>query len=360
MGPVLPALPLVFDGHNDTLLDLHLPERGEGRTFFERSDAGHLDLPRAREGGFGGGLFACWTPPDPESGWTEESALTLTEDGYEVADAPPLDPTHARETADALADVLFKIEARSRGHMKIVRKAEELESCLRDGVLAAVLHFEGAENLGPDPGALEDLYETGLRSLGLVWSRPNAYGHGVPFKFPASPDTGPGLTDAGRELVRECNRLGILLDLSHLNERGFWGVVEITEAPLAATHSNVHALCPATRNLTDRQLDAIRDSDGMVGVNFAVGFLREDGKDEEDTPIETVVRHVDYLVDRIGVERVGFGSDFDGAKVPREIGDVSGLPKLLTALRKRGYDEAMLKKLAHENWERVLRASWHR
>jgi membrane dipeptidase len=151
-----------------------------------------------------------------------------------------------------------------------------------------------------------------------------------------------------------------LLDLSHLNERGFWGVVEITEAPLAATHSNVHALCPATRNLTDRQLDAIRDSDGMVGVNFAVGFLREDGKDEEDTPIETVVRHVDYLVDRIGVERVGFGSDFDGAKVPREIGDVSGLPKLLTALRKRGYDEAMLKKLAHENWERVLRASWHR
>ncbi len=350
--------PPIFDGHNDTLLGLLLPERGGGRTFFERSGAGHLDLPRAREGGFGGGFFACWAPPHPESGWTEESALTLTEDGYEVTDAPPLDPNYAKETTDALATILFKIQARSRGQMKVVRTAEELESCLREGVLAAVLHFEGAENLGPDPGALEDLYEMGLRSLGLVWSRPNAYGEGVPFRFPASPDTGPGLTDAGRELVRECNRLGVLIDLSHLNERGFWDVAKMTEAPLVATHSNAYALCPTTRNLTDRQLDAIRDSDGVVGVNFAVGFLREDGQDEEDTPIETVVRHVDYLVERIGVGRVGFGSDFDGAKVPREIGDASGLPKLLEALRGRGYDEAALKKLAHENWVRVLREIW--
>ena len=348
----------IFDGHNDILLDLHLPERGGGRTFFERSDAGHLDLPRAREGGFGGGFFACWAPPHPESGWTEESALTLTEDGYEVEDAPPLDPIYARETADELAKILFRIEDESGGQIKIVRTAEDLESCLRDGVLAAILHFEGAENLGPDPGALEDLYATGLRSLGLVWSRPNAYGEGVPFRFPASPDTGPGLTDAGRELVRECNRLGVLLDVSHLNERGFWDVAGITEAPLVATHSNAHAICPTSRNLTDRQLDAIRDSDGMVGVNFAVAFLREDGAEEEDTPIEDVVRHVDYLVERVGVERVGFGSDFDGAKVPLGIRDASGLPNLLAALRERGYDNAALKKLAHENWVRVLRETW--
>jgi membrane dipeptidase len=347
----------IFDGHNDTLLDLYLPERGEGRTFFEHSGVGHLDLPRARKGGFGGGFFACWTS-NPKEKWTEENALSFTEDGYEVADAPPLDPVYARETADELARTLFRVEAESGGQVKVVRTAEEIESCLRNGVLAAVFHLEGAENLGPEPGALEDLYETGLRSLGLVWSRPNAYAHGVPFRFPASPDTGPGLTDAGREIVRECNRLGVLLDVSHLNERGFWDVAQVTEAPLVATHSNAHVLCPVTRNLTDRQLDAIRDSDGMVGVNFAVGFLREDGKDEEDTPIEMVVRHVDYLVERIGVERVGFGSDFDGAKVPCEIGDASGLPKLLGALSDRGYDDAALKKLAHENWVRVLCATW--
>jgi len=348
----------IIDGHNDTLLKLHFPQPGEERSFFVRSDLGHVDLPRAREGGFGGGFFACYVRNPDDEGWTEESALTLTESGYGVADAPPLDPAYAGATADELVEVLFRLEAESGDQLKVVRTSREIESCLSEGVLAAILHFEGAENLGPDPGALQDLYEVGLRSLGLVWSRPNAYAHGVPFRFPSSPDTGPGLTDAGKELVRECNRLGVLLDLSHLNERGFWDAVSITDAPLVATHSNAHTLCPTSRNLTDRQLDAIRDSDGMVGVNFAVAFLREDGAEEEDTPIEDVVRHVDYLVERVGVERVGFGSDFDGAKVPRGIGDASGLPKVLGALRERGYDDAALKKLAHENWVRVLRETW--
>ena len=350
----------VFDGHNDTLLNLHLPKRGEGRNFFERSDLGHVDLPRAGEGGFGGGFFACYVPNPDDDGWTEESALTITENGYDVADAPALDPAYARREADELVSLLFRIEAESGGSVTVVRTTEELERCLESGVLAAVLHFEGAENLGPEPGALEDLYGRGLRSLGLVWSRPNAYASGVPFRFPASPDTGPGLTEAGRELVRECNRLGVLVDLSHINERGFWDVAELSEAPLVATHSNAHALCPTTRNLTDRQLDAIRDSDGMVGVNFAVGFLREDGADEEDTPLEAVARHVDYLVERVGLDRVGFGSDFDGAKVPRDLGDASGLPRLLAVLRERGYDDDALEKLAHRNWLRMLGATWRK
>ncbi|CAN5149174.1 dipeptidase [soil metagenome] len=352
--------PPIFDGHNDTLLDLYLPERGGGRGFFERGSAGHIDLPRAREGGLGGGFFACWAPPDPAGGWTEEAALTITEDGYEVADAPSLDPDYARRITQDLTTLLFRIEAEARGQLKVVRTAGELESCLRGDTLAALLHFEGAENLGPDPTALETFYEMGLRSLGLVWSRPNAYAEGVPFRFPSSPDTGPGLTDAGEALVRECSRLGVLVDLSHLNERGFWDVTGLSESPLVATHSNAHALCPTSRNLTDRQLDAIRDSDGMVGVNFAVAFLREDGRENEDTSLETVVRHVDYLVERVGIDCVGFGSDFDGAKVPKDLGDASGLPRLLTALYEHGYDGAALRKLAHENWVRVLRKTWGR
>ncbi len=347
---------LIFDGHNDTLLNLHLPDRGKGRSFFERSDLGHIDLPRAREGGFGGGFFACYVPNPEDDGWTEESALTVTHEGYEVSGAPRLDPNYARDFADGLVEGLFGLQ--SGGGLRLVQTAEELEGCLREGIVAAILHFEGAENLGPDPGALEELYEAGLRSLGLVWSRPNAYAYGVPFRFPSSPDTGPGLSCAGKELVRECNRLGVLIDLSHLNERGFWDVAELSEAPLVATHSNAHALCPSSRNLTDRQLDAIRDSDGMVGVNFAVGFLREDGGESEDTPLEMIVRHVDYLVERLGIEGVGFGSDFDGAKIPKELGDVSNLPKLLAALRAAGYDETALNKLAHGNWIRVLRATW--
>ena len=346
----------IFDGHNDTLLNLYLPARGRDRNFFERSSIGHIDLPRAREGDLGGGFFACFAPPDPRAGWTEESALTMTEDGYKVNDAPPLDSNYARKAADDLTRLLFEIEVESDNELKVVRTVDEVESCLRDGTLAAILHFEGAENLGLEK--LETYYEAGLRSLGLVWSRPNAYAYGVPFRFPASPDTGPGLTEVGRELVRECNRLGVLVDLSHLNEKGFWDVAEISGAPLVATHSNVHALCRTARNLTDRQLDAIRDSDGMVGVNFAVAFLREDGREDRSTPLARIADHIDYLVERIGVDRVGFGSDFDGARVPRDLGDVSGLPKLIDALRERGYDDTALRKLAHENWIRVLRATW--
>jgi membrane dipeptidase len=348
----------ILDGHNDTLLNLLLQGRGRGRNFFEKSNVGHVDLPRALEGGFGGGFFACFAPPNPKAGWTEEAALTVTTDGYEGSGSPPLDPDYASGFADAMTKLLFRLEEESEGNLRVVRTAAEIEGCIDDGALAAILHFEGAENLGPEPGALEELYELGLRSLGLVWSRPNAYAHGVPFRFPASSDTGPGLTEAGRDLVRECNRRGVLIDLSHLNEKGFWDVAGLSDAPLVATHSNAHALCPSSRNLTDRQLAAIRDSDGMVGVNFAVAFLREDGKDDADTPLEAVVRHVDYLVERLGIDRVGFGSDFDGAKVPKAIGDVSGLPNLLSALGEHGYGEAELRKLAHGNWLRILRLTW--
>jgi len=263
-----------------------------------------------------------------------------------------------QRATNRLRQRLFRIEAASAGQVKVVRTADELAACLRDGVLAAILHFEGAEAIDPELNALEVFYQAGLRSLGPVWSRPNAFAHGVPFQFPHSPDTGPGLTDAGRGLVRACNRLGIMIDLSHMNEQGFWDVAELTDAPLVATHSNVHSLSQSTRNLTDKQLDAIKETDGMVGLNFAVSFLRADGKSDADTPIEVMVQHIDYLVERLGIDRVGLGSDFDGAKIPQEIGDVAGLPKLVAALRARGYDDAALRKIAHENWVRVLRKTW--
>lgn len=349
---------LIFDGHNDTLLNFSLKGRGRGRSFFERSRFGHVDLPRAKEGNFAGGFFACFAPPDPKGGWTEEDALVLSEGGYVVTDSPALPSDYALMSAERLMGKLFEIEEESEGRLKVVRNATEIEDCLEDGTIAAILHFEGAENLGEDASSLEGFYEKGLRSLGLVWSRPNKYANGVPLRFPASPDTGAGLTGAGRELVRECNRLGILVDLSHINERGFWDAANITSAPLVATHSNAHALCPSTRNLTDDQLDVIGDSNGVVGVNFAVAFLRRDGANDRNTPLDAVADHVEYISERIGVNAVAFGSDFDGAMMPKELRDVSGLPKLVGKLRERGFGETDLRKLAHENWLRVLRETW--
>lgn len=350
------ATPLIFDGHNDTLLRLYRPRRGEERSFFQSSPHGHLDAPRAAAGGFAGGLFAVFVPPAEESDAPDPDPHPGA--SYALPLPAPLEPTYALREAMRMTALLFRLEAESAGGMRVCRSVDEIERCLGAGVLAAVLHFEGAEMIDPNLDALEVFYQAGLRSLGPVWSRPNAFGHGVPFAYPHTPDTGPGLTEAGKRLVRACNRLGIMLDLSHLNEAGFWDVARLSQAPLVATHSNAHALCAHARNLTDRQLDAIRDSDGLVGVNFAVSFLREDGARNPDTPLSALVRHIDYLAERVGLERVGFGSDFDGATIPAAIGDVAGLPRLIAALRAHGYDEAALERLAYRNWLRVLRLTW--
>ena len=349
----------IFDGHNDTLLSLHLAERGQDRSFFTESAHGHLDLPRARRGGFGGGFFAIF-PTDPTQPSFTEDRLHITENGYEMEPFPPLDYAYAQRFTISVAARLFRLEAESAGQVKVVRTVEELRSCLHQGILATVLHFEGAEAIDPQQlDALEVFYQAGLRSLGIVWSRPNAFGHGVPFKFPASPDTGPGLTDAGRALVRACNRLGILIDLAHLNEQGFWDVARLSDAPLVATHTAAHALCPSTRNLTDGQLEAIKASDGLVGLIFETANLRADAAEDANTPLEVLIRHLDYLVEHVGLERVGFGSDYDGGITPPQaLHDVSGLPSLLAALQARGYDDDALRKITHENWLRVLGKTW--
>jgi membrane dipeptidase len=271
---------------------------------------------------------------------------------------PSVDHTFALRMTMSLSATLFRLEEESEGQIRVVRDVAGLRACLDDGTLAAILHFEGAEAIDPELNALEVFYRAGLRSLGLVWSRANAFAEGVPFGYPASPDTGPGLTEAGKDLVRACNRLGIMIDLSHLNERGFWDVAKTSSAPLVATHSNAHAVTASTRNLLDSQLEAIRDTDGVVGVNFAVAFLREDGRRDTDTPLEAMVRHFDYLTNKMGVDHVAFGSDFDGAAIPEQLGDAAGLPKLVDALRTAGFGEDDLRKLGYENWLRVLGATW--
>ncbi len=347
----------IIDGHNDALLRMHL----DGITFLERSETGGLDLPRAREGGLAGGLFAVYILSEgvtlPASG---EDAARLATAGFpgegETPSLPGLDYSRA-QAIRAVAD-LFRLERASNGQIALVRTAAELERAIETGVLAAVLHFEGAEAIDRGLDALEVFYRAGLRSLGIVHSRPNIFGHGVPFGFPGSPNTGPGLTEAGRNLVTACNRLRIMIDLSHLNERGFWEVAELSDAPLVATHSCAHSICPATRNLTDAQLGAIGETSGMIGLNFHVGFLREDGAIDTATPLEVLVRHIDHMVEIAGIDCVGLGSDFDYIAALRDLASAAHLPRLVEALRAGGYDGDDLDKVLYRNWIRVLRATW--
>ena len=369
-SPVIP----VFDGHNDTLLSL----LSTGRDFYRESEIGHIDYPRARKGGLAGGFFAVFVP-DPSGQAPAHNKPELEHilggnlDGVELMndDGPTL--AYAQLFAHTEVAALHRIlqgngtpyqqvsgqsSDASGDRVALVRSAEDLQARVDSDEFAAILHFEGAEMIDTNFYALESFFQAGLRSLGLVWSRSNTYGHGVPFSFPASPDSGPGLTDAGKALVKACNELGVVIDLSHLNEAGFWDVAATTSKPLVATHSNAHALCPSTRNLTDKQLAAIRDSDGIVGLNFNVPFLRPDGGRESDMPLEVMADHVDYLVARLGIDRVAMGSDFDGALMPDDLSDASKLPNLIAVLRKRGYDDASLRKIGYQNWIRVLELTW--
>lgn len=351
----------VLDGHNDTLLQIGFKHPGSEGTFFT-GRAGHLDLEKARAGGLAGGFFAMFVPT---RGWKKETVWReVGPDGPRVEkgwDAPLAGGVSQARALNAILSMMaaaFRMEAISRGTFTVVRTHAELKAAMEKGALAAILHMEGVEALKRDLDALHVLHEAGLRSLGPVWSRANIFGHGVPFNFPDTPDIGPGLTDPGRDLVRRCNQLGILVDLSHMNERGFWDVAEATSAPLVATHSGAHALCPSPRNLTDEQLKAIGASGGVVGVNFARAFLRSDGLGDRVTSLTEIVRHVTYIAETIGEDHVAFGSDFDGTQVPQDLSDASGLQKLVRELEDRGAGEEAIRKIAHGNWLRVLRETW--
>ncbi|MEM7345335.1 MAG: dipeptidase [Chloroflexota bacterium] len=351
------AIPII-DGHNDTLLRLYRSSKEKDFSFITGADRGHLDLPKAVQGNLGGGFFAIYTPSPAKRPQRYPGTDGENSKGYELPLPEPLELSYAQQFTLGMAARLFQLEKEGQGRLKIVRAVSEMEQCLKNGTFAMIFHIEGAGAIDTDLDMLHVLYEAGLRSLGITWSRPTIFGYGVPFKFPSSPDTGDGLTEAGFRLVKACNELGILIDLSHLNEKGFWDVEHTSNAPLVATHSGVHNLCPSARNLTDKQIDAVGQSGGIIGVNFHVGFLRKDGANNADTPLSDIVAHATYIVDRIGIEHVALGSDFDGATMPNELGSAAGLPKLMQAFSDAGYDEAALRKIAHENWVRVLGSTW--
>jgi len=345
----------VFDGHNDILWRIgNAPERREA-IWLSGEGKGHIDLPRLRRGGFAGGFFAIFVD-SPEAGDLAALDARMDQPPYDFPLPDPIGFGEALPVAMAAAGHLRWMER--QGGLRIVRTAAGIRACMAEGTVAAVMHMEGAEAIDPGLDALYVWHAAGLRSLGPVWSRPTAFGHGVPFAFPSTGDTGEGLTEAGRRLIRECNALGILIDLSHLNAKGFDDVARLSQAPLVATHSNAHAVCPTSRNLTDRQLAAIRESGGMVGLNFATCFLNPDGRRTPARGLDPLLRHLDHLVSRLGEDHVGLGSDFDGATIPEEIGDAAGLQRLLAAIAAHGFGRDLVERIAWRNWLALLERTW--
>lgn len=335
---------LILDGHNDLLSRLWAMNDRGGDSFFA-GRAGDISLENCRAGGMAGGFFAIWVPgevadaPDPMARYRAFPAISVEK---------------AHRVTMEQASILIRMAAARPDAIRLCRTVAEIEAARQVGAIAAILHLEGCEGIGESLDELQVLHAAGLRSLGPVWSRPNIFGHGVPFDCPASPDTGPGLTDAGKRLVVECDRLGVLVDLAHLNEAGFWDVAACSHKPLVSTHSAAHAICPSTRNLTDRQLDAMAERGGLVGLNFGVGFLRPDGIKNPDCPVEVMIRHLDHLMLHLGEGGVAFGSDFDGTMIPGWMGSAAGLPLLVAGMERAGYGPDLIARLCWGNWLNLL------
>lgn len=347
----------VFDGHNDIVLKIAAAGGNRDKLWLKGEGAGHLDLPRMVSSGFAGGFFAVYIPSPETADFTDYDAM-MDNPPYNIPLPDLIGPAAAQPVAVEMLGHLLWMERASEGRFRWCRTSREIRDAMSSGVVAGVIHFEGAEPIGENLDALHMFHAAGLRSVGPVWSRPTLFGHGVPFRFPSTGDTGPGLTEPGKALIRECNALRIMVDLSHLNEAGFWDVAKISDAPLVATHSNAHAVTASSRNLSDRQLRAIGDTGGMVGLNFATCFLREDGRKSDDMTLDPVKRHIEHMLKLAGEDHVGLGSDYDGATTPKDIGGVEGLPVLIAALCEMGLGAALIDKIAHGNWLRLLERTW--
>ncbi|MBC7264702.1 MAG: membrane dipeptidase [Chloroflexi bacterium] len=310
---------IIFDGHCDTLLEI---QEGNWK-LGERSERGHVDLPRLTEGGVTAQIFALYI-------------------------APEYLPARATWQALRLID-LFQREAEANAdRLLLATRAADIEEAKRRGKVAGVLGLEGAEALEGDLGVLRLLYQLGLRNVGITWNFRNQAADGLGEKR-----TGGGLTEFGVKLIEELNRLGVMVDVAHLAPAGVRDVLAISQGPVVASHANAYAVCPHQRNLTDEQLEGIARSGGVVGVTFVASFVAED---KEQATLAKLLDHVDHIVKVAGIDHVGLGSDFDGYEEGvREIKDAASLPLITLGMAERGYSEEDIRKFLGGNWLRVFR-----
>ncbi|MEO0391063.1 MAG: membrane dipeptidase [Pseudomonadota bacterium] len=333
----------VFDGHNDALSRLW-NAGGDPAALFAQ-DVGHVNVPACAAGDMRGGFFAVYSPAKRNAFFDLPPATPA------LPLPPPLDPGSA--SVSAMAQVGIAHALQRAGQIQIVTSKQQLDVSWDAVPITCVLHLEGAECIDADLLALEALHGAGLRSLGPVWSRPNAWGHGVPFAYPQDPDTGPGLTDAGHRLAQRCAQLGIMLDVSHLTRKGFDDIANLG-LPVVATHSNAWDLCPSARNLTLDQMAIIAGSGGLAGVNYEPSFTSEAGWRTGQSTLAQQVDQIAYMVDKMGEDHVVLGSDFDGARTPQGMRSAADLPRLSAAMDTAGFGQDLIDKITHKTWRAFL------
>lgn len=310
---------LVIDGHCDSIGDQLERKRWLG----DRAHEGHVDLPRLREGGVDVQFFACYVPtPYQRHGAT----------------------THALERLDQL----HLLAERLPDQFVLARSVGDILRAKAAGKVAGIAGLEGAEALDASIGVLRQFYRLGLRNLGLAWNHRNAACDGV-----AESRTNGGLTEFGVKVVEECNRLGVMIDVSHLSPAGVADVLAVSQQPIIASHSNARALCDHPRNLTDAQMEAIAARGGVIGVTFVDSFLNR--ANPQEASLDDIIANIEYMLGVVGPDHVALGSDFDGWTMAQEIKDATCYPLITQRLVERGHAPKVIRQILGENLLRVMR-----
>ncbi len=285
----------------------------------DRSTKGHVDIPRMKDGGVDCQVFAVFVS--------------------KVSNPPK--PLHR---ALNFVDIFYR-ECEKNDEITPVVSHESILRAIKSGKIAAMLSLEGGEALEVDVSILRILHKLGVRMMSLTWNHRNHLADGV-----NEDRTKGGLTNLGVKVIDEMERLGMIVDVSHLSESSFWSLSEITDSPIIASHSNCRFLCDHPRNLTDGQIEGIADKGGVIGVNFYPKFLKKKGK----TTVGDVADQIEHIINLVGVDYVGLGSDFDGiSSTPIGLDDVSMMPNITLELVLRGYGEEEIRKILGGNFLRV-------
>lgn len=309
------ALQFMVDAHCDTLTVLD----NQNRKLGEKSDQGQLDLPRMSSGGVNVQFFAVFLSPQ-----YKDTAL---------------------KRCLQFIDKFYMEINENKNTLELALNIHDIYKTTSDGKIAAVLTIEGGDALAGDTAILRVLYRLGVRSITLTWNGRNELGDGV-----GEGEAAGGLSVFGKTVVREMNDLGILIDVAHLADKGFWDVATISRFPFAATHANCRTICNHPRNLSDEQIQFIAKTGGVIGLTFVPDFV-----DIDKPNMETFIRHIDYIAMRFGTECIGLGSDFDGMdNVIPELHDVTCMPHLAEALLQRGYSSNDVSGIMGGNWMRLL------
>lgn len=320
---------MYFDAHSDIWTDVTI-RRLQG----ERNVLRNQHLGRLRQGRVEGGIFVVWVDP-------------------------PYTGDYRKRTEEIMACVRAEIqELAEEDNVRIVHTCDEMQKARADGKLYIIIGIEGMAAMGGDVSRLDEYYAFGCRHGMLTWNEANALGAG------ANSGVTDGLTDAGKQTVRRMQELGMLVDVSHLNEAGFWDIAKMTVRPFIASHSNCRALCDVPRNLTDDQLRAIRDAGGMVGLNAYNEFV---DKEFDRQTAEGLARHAAHMIDVMGIDHVGCGFDFfeflddmDGSPPTgpekfalKGLKDSSEIPNLFACFERMGMSAEEMEKIARLNFQRV-------